>query len=166
MGASLTLPVQHGRLALGTWQGIYLNEHRRVGSPARQRLTVGTFHRLPRAASWLGVLRLCETSRVCPWNQCFPAFYLMRGALLRCCMQVVFAAAWLPPGICCMHSCDALPLPVAAIPSQGCLSSNMVSPPSPPPLGSCCRNYGGPRRLVITIQGQRRADGRKYSSYR
>ena len=28
MGASLTLPVQHGRLALGMWQGIYLNEHR------------------------------------------------------------------------------------------------------------------------------------------
>lgn len=30
MGASLTLPIQHGRLALGTWQGIYLNEHRQV----------------------------------------------------------------------------------------------------------------------------------------
>jgi len=25
---SLTIPVQHGRLALGTWQGIYLYEHR------------------------------------------------------------------------------------------------------------------------------------------
>lgn len=28
MGASLTIPITSGRLALGTWQGIYLNEHR------------------------------------------------------------------------------------------------------------------------------------------
>eukprot|EP00877_Chromochloris_zofingiensis_P005112 jgi/Chrzof1/14601/Cz09g09020.t1 len=28
MGASLTLPISRGRFALGTWQGIYLNEHR------------------------------------------------------------------------------------------------------------------------------------------
>ena len=28
MGSSLTLPVSGGRLALGTWQGIYLCEHR------------------------------------------------------------------------------------------------------------------------------------------
>ena len=28
IGPSLTLPVNHGRLALGTWQGIYLCEHR------------------------------------------------------------------------------------------------------------------------------------------
>ena len=27
-GPSLTLPVSRGRLALGTWQGIYLFEHR------------------------------------------------------------------------------------------------------------------------------------------
>jgi thiamine phosphate synthase YjbQ (UPF0047 family) len=26
MGASLTIPIHHGRLGLGTWQGIYLNE--------------------------------------------------------------------------------------------------------------------------------------------
>jgi secondary thiamine-phosphate synthase enzyme len=33
MGASLTLPVARGRLALGTWQGVYLCEHRdRAGS--------------------------------------------------------------------------------------------------------------------------------------
>jgi secondary thiamine-phosphate synthase enzyme len=32
-GASLVLPVRDGRLALGTWQGIYLCEHRdRAGS--------------------------------------------------------------------------------------------------------------------------------------
>ena len=30
-GASLVLPVQAGRLALGTWQGIYLCEHRDDG---------------------------------------------------------------------------------------------------------------------------------------
>ncbi|MCC7348338.1 MAG: YjbQ family protein [Variibacter sp.] len=27
-GVSLTIPVLHGRLALGTWQGLYLVEHR------------------------------------------------------------------------------------------------------------------------------------------
>lgn len=32
-GASLTLPVRYGRLALGTWQGIYLCEHRDRGGP-------------------------------------------------------------------------------------------------------------------------------------
>ena len=31
LGPSLTLPVSRGRLALGTWQGIYLCEHRNRG---------------------------------------------------------------------------------------------------------------------------------------
>lgn len=31
LGPSLTLPVHDGRLALGTWQGIYLCEHRNRG---------------------------------------------------------------------------------------------------------------------------------------
>jgi secondary thiamine-phosphate synthase enzyme len=31
LGPSLTLPVAHGQLALGTWQGIYLCEHRDHG---------------------------------------------------------------------------------------------------------------------------------------
>jgi secondary thiamine-phosphate synthase enzyme len=31
LGATLTLPVSNGRLALGTWQGIYLCEHRDHG---------------------------------------------------------------------------------------------------------------------------------------
>jgi secondary thiamine-phosphate synthase enzyme len=31
LGPSLTLPVSRGRLALGTWQGIYLCEHRDHG---------------------------------------------------------------------------------------------------------------------------------------
>jgi len=35
---SLTLPVVDGRLALGTWQGIYLYEHR--SAPHRRRLRV------------------------------------------------------------------------------------------------------------------------------
>jgi secondary thiamine-phosphate synthase enzyme len=33
LGPSLTLPVAQGRLALGTWQGIYLCEHRNHGGP-------------------------------------------------------------------------------------------------------------------------------------
>ena len=35
LGPSLTLPVSRGRLALGTWQGIYLCEHRDHGGPRR-----------------------------------------------------------------------------------------------------------------------------------
>jgi secondary thiamine-phosphate synthase enzyme len=31
LGPSLTVPVSRGRLALGTWQGIYLCEHRDAG---------------------------------------------------------------------------------------------------------------------------------------
>jgi len=31
LGPTLTLPVRHGRLALGIWQGIYLCEHRDRG---------------------------------------------------------------------------------------------------------------------------------------
>jgi secondary thiamine-phosphate synthase enzyme len=38
LGSSLTLPVQHGRFNLGTWQGIYLCEHRDRGG--RRRLIV------------------------------------------------------------------------------------------------------------------------------
>jgi secondary thiamine-phosphate synthase enzyme len=33
LGPTLTLPIDSGRLALGTWQGIYLCEHRDRGSP-------------------------------------------------------------------------------------------------------------------------------------
>ena len=39
LGASLTLPVRDGRPALGTWQGIYLCEHRDHGGA---RLLVAT----------------------------------------------------------------------------------------------------------------------------
>jgi secondary thiamine-phosphate synthase enzyme len=31
LGCSVTIPVSHGRLALGIWQGIYLCEHRNYG---------------------------------------------------------------------------------------------------------------------------------------
>ena len=34
-GSSLSIPVSHGRLMLGTWQGIYLAEHRERGGPRR-----------------------------------------------------------------------------------------------------------------------------------
>jgi secondary thiamine-phosphate synthase enzyme len=33
LGPSLSLPVSGGRLALGTWQGVYLCEHRDRGGP-------------------------------------------------------------------------------------------------------------------------------------
>jgi secondary thiamine-phosphate synthase enzyme len=35
LGPSLTIPVADGTLALGTWQGIYLCEHRDRGGPRR-----------------------------------------------------------------------------------------------------------------------------------
>jgi secondary thiamine-phosphate synthase enzyme len=38
-GVSLVLPVQDGRLALGTWQGIYLCEHRDDGGSRRVLVT-------------------------------------------------------------------------------------------------------------------------------
>lgn len=37
LGCEVSLPVQDGRLALGTWQGVYLGEHRDQGG-ARQVL--------------------------------------------------------------------------------------------------------------------------------
>jgi len=37
---SLSLPVQDGRCALGTWQGLYLWEHRAAGSRRRVMVTV------------------------------------------------------------------------------------------------------------------------------
>jgi secondary thiamine-phosphate synthase enzyme len=33
LGPTLTLPISDGRLQLGTWQGIYLGEHRDHGGP-------------------------------------------------------------------------------------------------------------------------------------
>ena len=39
LGASLTLPVRDGRPALGTWQGIYLCEHRDDGGARRVIVT-------------------------------------------------------------------------------------------------------------------------------
>lgn len=35
LGASLNIPIADGRLALGTWQGIYLCEHRNRGGSRR-----------------------------------------------------------------------------------------------------------------------------------
>jgi len=40
LGPSLTIPVTDGRLALGTWQGIYLCEHRDYGGSRRVVLTL------------------------------------------------------------------------------------------------------------------------------
>ena len=39
-GASVTVPIQSGRLMLGTWQGIYLCEHRNSGGPRRLVITI------------------------------------------------------------------------------------------------------------------------------
>jgi secondary thiamine-phosphate synthase enzyme len=38
LGSSLTIPIAKGALCLGTWQGIYLCEHRRRGG--RRRLVI------------------------------------------------------------------------------------------------------------------------------
>ena len=40
LGSSLTLPIRNGRLALGTWQGIYLCEHRNNGGKRKLVVTV------------------------------------------------------------------------------------------------------------------------------
>ena len=40
LGPSLTLPITDGRLALGTWQGVYLCEHRNRGGSRSLMATV------------------------------------------------------------------------------------------------------------------------------
>ena len=40
LGPSLSLPVRDGRLALGTWQGVYLCEHRDRGGPRSLLVTL------------------------------------------------------------------------------------------------------------------------------
>jgi secondary thiamine-phosphate synthase enzyme len=39
LGSSVLIPVHNGRLALGTWQGIYLCEHRNYGGSRRLVIT-------------------------------------------------------------------------------------------------------------------------------
>ncbi|MBP6015712.1 MAG: secondary thiamine-phosphate synthase enzyme YjbQ [Candidatus Promineofilum sp.] len=40
LGSSLTIPISDGRLALGTWQGVYLCEHRDDGGQRRLIITL------------------------------------------------------------------------------------------------------------------------------
>ncbi|WP_434997230.1 secondary thiamine-phosphate synthase enzyme YjbQ [Vibrio scophthalmi] len=40
LGSSVTIPITDGRLALGTWQGIYLGEHRDYGGSRRFIATI------------------------------------------------------------------------------------------------------------------------------
>ena len=40
LGSSLTVPVRDGRFHLGTWQGIYLCEHRNRGGSRRLVVTI------------------------------------------------------------------------------------------------------------------------------
>ncbi|WP_295652194.1 secondary thiamine-phosphate synthase enzyme YjbQ [uncultured Mucilaginibacter sp.] len=40
LGSSVTIPIRNGRLALGTWQGIYLCEHRNYGGNRNLVITV------------------------------------------------------------------------------------------------------------------------------
>lgn len=40
LGSSISVPIQDGRLCLGTWQGIYLCEHRNRGEARRLVITL------------------------------------------------------------------------------------------------------------------------------
>lgn len=40
LGPTLSIPISDGRLALGTWQGIYLCEHRNAGGSRRLLVTL------------------------------------------------------------------------------------------------------------------------------
>lgn len=42
LGSSVSIPVSNGKLALGTWQGIYLGEHRYSGGARKLVLTLIT----------------------------------------------------------------------------------------------------------------------------
>jgi len=39
LSSSITIPIRNGRLALGTWQGIYLGEHRNYGGARKLIIT-------------------------------------------------------------------------------------------------------------------------------
>ena len=39
LGSSVTIPIRNGRLALGTWQGVYLCEHRNRGGQRKLVVT-------------------------------------------------------------------------------------------------------------------------------
>lgn len=39
LGSSVMIPIRNGRLAVGTWQGVYLCEHRNHGGPRNLLLT-------------------------------------------------------------------------------------------------------------------------------
>jgi len=40
LGASLSIPISHGKLLLGTWQGIYFCEHRNYGGHRKLIITL------------------------------------------------------------------------------------------------------------------------------
>lgn len=40
MGCGIMVPISKGRLALGTWQGIWLNEHRDAGGSRQVVITI------------------------------------------------------------------------------------------------------------------------------
>jgi secondary thiamine-phosphate synthase enzyme len=40
IGSSISIPIERGKMALGTWQGIYLCEHRNRGGQRRLVLTI------------------------------------------------------------------------------------------------------------------------------
>jgi len=40
LGSELTIPIADGRLVLGTWQGLYLGEHRNHGGTRHLLVTV------------------------------------------------------------------------------------------------------------------------------
>jgi secondary thiamine-phosphate synthase enzyme len=40
LGTSVMIPIRNGKLALGTWQGIYLCEHRNFGGSRKLMITV------------------------------------------------------------------------------------------------------------------------------
>lgn len=39
-GSSVSVPIQNGKLALGTWQGVYLGEHRNYGGRRKILITI------------------------------------------------------------------------------------------------------------------------------
>ena len=40
LGNSISIPIEDGKLALGTWQGIYLGEHRKLGGTRKIIVTI------------------------------------------------------------------------------------------------------------------------------
>ena len=69
-GVQLSIPVSAGRMVLGTWQGIYLFEHRHRPHDREVALLTGLLCRSRRQSDWLRAVSRWRSSKSCPRLRC------------------------------------------------------------------------------------------------